>query len=265
MATPAFSKVFQPRADLGDIVLLLGQTDFASRDGHSCFEVVGIEGLTLLGQHGAIVVWSQAAAAPAGYVLDQNASSGSIASLGQSSTQPLNSLKNAPDELTQVRFLFKFLGTLPAPPVVDDLDVQLAQPGSTRRWSVANANGVLNMMAQAQLPGDTIVLPAQGANLGLPSAYPQIDPFETGMAQRSELNIWRDQSPAVTVINNGSATLGGSTDAVALMVGGFKYKLRPITEFPEVTRQILGLSVQAPQFLSEQDLRGLTIFQLSAR
>lgn len=254
-----FSKEFNPRAQLGDIVLLLGQTGFREDSGSSAYEVVGLEPLPALGPHGAIVVWTQVApaAAPAGYTADTGAATGTIGIGGAATSQALASLKNAQDEVTQLRFLVKGLGTLVS--ALDDIDVRLFQPGAVKRYSLAAVDGVLNSMFQSDLPTDTTQLPAQGSNMAKPAAFLAAFPFE--VAHRTELFIHKDQSPAVSITNNGAAAMNNATGAIALVAAGYKYKVRPIAPASPTSpvrmqdKELLGLAVKVPSFITDDQLR----------
>jgi hypothetical protein len=258
MPRELFSRIFKPAAQLGDVVLLLGSSDFfPGASGCHAFEVVAVEAIPVLGPHGQITVWTQGGAAIATFpfLLDAGAASGSIGLGGGAvTTQALNSFKNQVDEVTQLRFLVKAFGTLPGSWAIEDLDVQMSQPGSTRRWSVANATGVLNAMLQAQIPADAGVAPAQGANASLPAAYIAQDPFD--LASRGEIFVYRDAAPTVTLVNNGSVAMN-SAMGVNLMAAGFKYRVRAFDAGPTPFREveILGLTVRVPAWLGLDELR----------
>lgn len=252
-----FTPDLVPRAQLGDPVLLLGTSSFMQSDqsgGGHLFEVVSIEGLPLLGQHGAIVVWTQAGAIPAGYgfALDTSAASGTIGAANALTVPTVQSLKNLSDEVTQIRFLGKVFGTLPASWAVQDLDIKISQPGSTKRWSLANVDGAINLINQLPLASDSALLPSQGNNTTAPADFPQREPFEP--AFRTELFIYKDAAPAITLLNNSGAAMNTSM-GVALMIAGFRYKLRAITEYQLGARALLGMQVMVPDWVSDDDLR----------
>lgn len=251
-----FAYRFKPIAQLGDAVLLADAANFvAGPGGGHLFEVTAIEAIPLLGPHGAVTVWTQSGAAVATFpfLQDSGAASGNIGAGGGSvTTQVINSLKNQVDEVSQLRFLFKAFGTLPASWAVEDMDLQMSQPGSTRRWSLMNATGVLNQIAQAQLPADAGVLPAQGVNATLPAAYMGALPFE--VAHMSEVFVYRDNGPVVTVVNNGSVSMN-SAMGVALMISGFKFKLRAFQNQTLRKVEMLGSDLQVPAWITNEELR----------
>lgn len=214
-----------PVLGVGDLCMLLGQSGPFKGTGSdtSVYQVTGIELSPLLGQHGAIIIWSQANAAPAGYKLDATPATGTINAGAQTTATP-TSLVLDNKQLLQVRLIAKFLGTKPAGFVEDDYDVLVNLPGANPRWGVKNAVGVLNNMAQFALPGDTADLPAQGANLGFPSSLAAYDPFDAAWA--SELFIYEQQTPQFVIQNNGSVALNSGN--IALMVRAIRYDLFPV-------------------------------------
>lgn len=256
---------FAPVAELGDVVLLLGTTGFRTSGGTAAFEVIGREALPILGAHGAITIWTNAGGAVATYpyTQDAGAAGGVIAAGAAITTQPLQSFKNNEDEVTQLRFLVKVFGTLGST-LADDFDVRLFQPGSSKRYALANVDGVLNMMVQGQLAADSIALPASGANITLPATYQSEDPFDK--AYRSELFVYRDESVVASITNTNAANATATSMGIALMAAGFKYTLRATSDYTQRTLDYLGMQVSVPSFITEDSLRrDVPILQVAAR
>lgn len=271
MSTPAYSRYFMPRVQLGELCLLWDGSNFIEDGaGHGVWEVVKQTGLTLVGQHGAIIVWTQAGSAPAGYVLDQNAISGTIAA-GTSSApgqakmnQSIYSIRGSSGnwDLAQLRVLPYFFGALPASWAVQDADILFTFGQGINAWSLPNAYGSLNMMAEAELPSQTQVLPAQGANLALTANQVLLSAFETGIAQRSEMYLLKDLAPLITINNNGGVTMNNAAMGLALVFAGYRMRLRPLTDYTVAAKTLLGQSVHVPTFLTETDARRLPIIQI---
>ena len=256
MAAPRLlRKSFEPVLGIGDVCMLLGSSGFKSEgagqggDYAPFYEVTMVEAVPLLGTHGAIVIWSQSAPPPAPYVLDPQGATGAIAAGAVTSVTPRALVLNR-KQLLQVRTVVKPIGTVIG--ALDDYDFTIAEPASVARWSLPNASGVLNAMQQAQQPSDIIGLPAQGANMTLPAAFPQADPFEE--AWRTELWTYEDQGPAFSIKNNGSAATSG-TFAFALQISGFLYNLTPVpNNAGGQTATKLGYSVPVPPGINIADV-----------
>jgi hypothetical protein len=272
MSTRAYSKEFVPRVDLGGLCLLWNGQSFIEDGNFGVFEVVALQGGPLWGQHGAIVVWTQAAAAPAGYALDSSALSGSIAAAGSSPTllgpsQAINSLKGPSKswEVIQARFLAKSFGTITASTTVSDIDVVLSNPTSSPFFSLKNVLGVINASGQVQLPGDVTVLPLSDANIALPSVAAGLDAFENGAAVRSEQYILGDGAPSVSLYNtNATTAITGTTQGLALVVAGYRFRLHALKNYSSKPETILNATVNVPTFMSTPDLRNLPILQIGS-
>lgn len=256
-----FGEELNPVVAIGDPVFLLGnQGPAATADGYSgLFEVTHIEAIPALGPRGIIVVWSDTAV-PTGYTADQNATVAHIAAGGNAQCNPVNMLKLVRDQFAQIRIRPKFFATVTG--AVDDYDVVVGGPPQALRWAFLNQNGVINAVGQAQDPGDSIVMPAQGANITLPAVYPNESPWR--FANRSELFLLEDASIRVQINNNGSAITSGG--AVGIQVAGFVYNISPLP-LPDGPRGIdgkptklakklhlAGYDVMVPNYLNQSDV-----------
>jgi len=242
---PIITREFLPRLDIGDLVMLFDGSGVTpgNEGGTPLFEVRAWEQIPLLGQHGAILLWTQANAAPAGYALLGGEASGSIAA-GASKTATPNALNMSNRDLFQFRVLFKHLGALPGGFVVDDVDIQFRLPGAVQRWTLLNAQGVMNAMAQYPLPGDVAELPDQAANIALPTLYPLEDAFDA--AHKTEAWCFENNPPAFTIFNNGAVSMNSAGHCVAALISGFRYNLQPYdpNDAPLVPRSVAGFPVK---------------------
>lgn len=272
MSTPAFNKEFAPRLVEGDLCMLWNGQDFVQASGGSgasgapgagVFECVALTGAVLWGQHGCMIVWSQAGAAPAGYALDANAIKGTVPvggaapqSVGPSPS--LNYLKGGANswEIIQARFLAKVFGSLPGSWAVSDMDVVLSNPTSDPLGRLKNTLAVINAIGAFPMPSDVELLPASGADGAQPTAYPALDFFETGTAVRSEQYILADASPSVTIYNNNpNVAMDTASLAVGLISAGYRMRLNPVA----CSRQaaLMGSTVWVPGSLSDAEARKL--------
>jgi hypothetical protein len=272
MSTRAYSKEFVPRVDIGGLCLLWNGQSFIEDANFGVFEVVALQAGPLWGQHGAIVVWTQAGTAPAGYALDSNALSGTINAAGTSPTllgpsQAINSLKGPSKswEVIQARFLVKSFGTITASTTVSDIDVVLSNPSSNPFYALKNVLGVINPSGQVQLPGDVTVLPLSDANIALPSVAAGLDAFENGAAVRSEQYILADGAPSVSLYNtNATTAISGTTQGLALVVAGYRFRLNALKNYGAKATKILNATINVPTFMSDTDLRALPILQIGS-
>jgi hypothetical protein len=225
----------EPVAGYNEIVMLADQAGPIQKYKSPFFQVGGIEPIQGLGPHGAIVIYSQAAAAPAGYEFPTGAASGTIVAAG--STQAINMARfqQGPKQLLQARFSIEFLALTGA--VVHDIDVQLYQPSAVGRFGTLNQSpGFLNAADQFQAPADQIVDPAQGALRALPAAFPALHPAD--VANLREFFVWEINGPTWKIINNGAASLTAGT--VLIRLWGFRYDLIPLTpDYPQPWAQTL--------------------------
>lgn len=268
-----FRKEFSPVMEPGDMCILLQQSGlFVDPSGPSArvpgqavpwWRCTAVEALPALGIHGVVVIWSHSAAPPAPYILDPQGASGSIASSGVVAAIVPKALVVLPRELLQLRFRVKFIGAFAAGLAADDFDFRASQPGATRRWSVQNSLGSLNVMDQVQNAADSIVAPAQGANIALPAVFPSEDAWEA--AWRSQLFTYQDLSPAFDIVNNGSvATAAGM--AIGLQVSGYRYALAPMTRgagWRDIPFEGVAPAIAAPPQIA--DVSEALVIQIAGR
>ncbi len=185
------------------------------------FHIDYMEQVSGLTQHGAVVIWTHSAAAPAGYALDANAASGVI-NAGASINVTPNVFNLAHAELLQFRM--KLRPIIWAGAAVDDIDLLVSLPGAVSRWTTLNARGRVNMARQSALPGDTGKGPIQGANIAAAQLQPVIAPWDS--EPNTEMFSFEQTGPTYTILNNGS-TNSAANDAIAIEVWGYDYKLSP--------------------------------------
>ena len=210
---------------MGQPVMLLAAGGPANTDGNDSpfFFIDYAEPVFGLNQHGVTMLWTHSGAAPAGYELPSGAASGAIAAGGQVTSAP-GVFSLAQFELLQFRFALRPLTFLGVGAVnrADDIDLEVALPTSMPRWTLLNARGRLNMMAQVGMPGDSVAGPAQGANIGAQQLQPVTAPWDS--AHWTELFCYEQTSPTFTLINNGAAATAAG-DAVGIYVWGYRYLL----------------------------------------
>jgi len=237
-------KRFEQTLQIGDVVALLNTSGFLTDAGAetSLYEVTMAEHIPLVGQHGLVLCFVDGASTPAGYKADANAVTNQHIASGSSINVAPAALQLQRGQLFQFRSRFKVLATLGV--AVQDIDVTAFLPSSVQRWRVGSTNnGVLNSINQVPDPADATVLPAQGSNEALPSAYASESAWDA--AWKSELWTYYDQNPSFTFQNNGSgATSGG---AFGLEISGNLYNVRPLSagNAPRQT-EMLGYTVTAP-------------------
>jgi hypothetical protein len=260
---------FSPQLQIGDAFVMVGAAGLkqAKGGGSGLYIVTAIESTGMsLNPHGVLVVWADSGAAPAGYVADENmqATANHIAA-GSNYRYSLNRLIFRAGQLAILRFRVKPLGALTG--VIDDYDVLLYSTGATQRWGFNKVSGVLNAMFQGQDPGDSIVAPAQGANIALPATFPNAPPSHWSV--RTQMHLLEDASLQVQVNNNGAgATVGG---AIGLSISGWVYNFEPVENFGGLgdpgswpPRRLLPSidAIPVPDFLTPADI---TIVQVEQR
>lgn len=210
---------------MGSLVMLLGSSGPVNADNNASpfFLIDYAEQAYGLNQHGVTILWTHSGAAPAGYELPSGAASGVIAAGGQVTSTP-GVFSLAQGQLFQFRFALRPLTFAGAGGVnrADDIDLEVSLPASINRWTLLNARGRLNMMAQVGMPGDAAAGPAQGANIAAQQLQPLAAPWDS--AHWTEMFCFEQTGPTFTLINNGSAATAAG-DAVGIYIWGYYYKL----------------------------------------
>ncbi len=207
-------------AQPGDQVMLLGPAGPLGPDPF--YEVQFVEPVSGLGNRGLTVIWNQGGTTmPAGYgSFPSGAASGTVNAGGQSNPSTPATLVMGVGQLLQFRWLIEPLAL--TGPVLQDIDILVNLPPAVARNGTLAVQGRWNMTSQNPSPSDTVVMPAQGSNKGLPAVYPALN--QPDWNNLAELYIWENTYvPAFTVVNNGSANLSAGTIGIA--VEGFRLDL----------------------------------------
>jgi hypothetical protein len=251
------ARAFEPAFGINEIVCVLDQAGPLKRNPSPFFQVAGVEPVKLSpagaggGSHGVVLLYTQAAAVPAGYALaaggytNQNLAAGGTLKLVNSTT-----FQQGPKQLLQLRFNLMFLAIAGAKE--SDIDLQVYSPGSLPRFGTWNASpGLLNSIDQPQSPGDVTDYPAQGANATIPAAFSAVHPRDD--ANMREIWIWEINGPTWVIINNGGAAITGGS--VGLDCWAYRYDLialNPATWGPSKQILLYGNPYTVPA-----DFRGL--------
>lgn len=225
MAKPLYqSGNFDPIGQIGEKILLLDES--GPYGDNPWREIRWMEPVKGLGPHGVTLLWSQAAAVPAGYAAPGSGlQTGNIAAAGQTNPSQPSSLNMGRNQLLQFRWRPAMLAL--TGPVVHDIDILVNLPVAVARNGTNQVQGRWNMIDMVSSPADAVVEPAQGANKALPAAFG--GPVEI-WNNLSELFAFENTYvPAFTVVNNGSAA--ASAGAIGIRVYGFRFDLVPVTTF----------------------------------
>lgn len=252
-------RIFEPIAQIGDIVALRGGDGFITEDADTPFYVVtNVEASPLLGVKGTVVMWCATNAPAAPY----NADKASLVGVNLGVPIPAGgTLSYQPDMFTlqtrqvmQLRTLVRNVGDSNAAHlvgVIDDYDVRFAVPSATSRFGTARLIGVLNAQSQSAFPSDVAAAPAQGTNL-LGTVNNQSDPFD--LAARTELFLYGTNlgNGQISITNNGAAA--ATTGAIGLQMANFLLNLFPIAADGVVPRHFLGYNVPVPAAVNLDDV-----------
>jgi hypothetical protein len=219
----------EPITDIGGRIMLLDTSGpLIGESPTGWYEVTFCEPIFGLGSHGAVVLWSQAAAPPAGYVATTGQATGSI-NAGNTTTSSPNVFQMGRHQLLQFRWAHRFVGALPGSFGVDDLDVTVALPAATPRNMTLNQQSTWNNRFQPLLPADSTVAPAQGASQANQASPVSLSPFD--WLQMTELFVYEQSYlPTWTIKNNSGANLTNSANAIVLDIMGFRLDLAPILQ-----------------------------------
>jgi len=224
------ARAFEPVAAIGDVVMLLDQTGPIQKYTSPFFVVRGIEPVWGPNPHGVVLLWSQAAAAPAGY----GTAPGNTALIPEAQTGNINNgsfvqvsnpkvLQGFYQQLVQLRWALRPLALTGIKE--HDLELRVYMPGKLGKFGLFNAApGYFNMADQFQDPADAIDSPAQNANQTLPAAFPAVHARD--QANLTEMFIWEVNGPTFEIWNNGTAAL--TAGAIGLRVWGYRYDLAPL-------------------------------------
>lgn len=239
------ARALEPLTALGGVLYLLDQTGPLGY-----FAVLGIEPIEGLQPHDQFMIWSQGAAAPAGYgtgpgntSLPAGTPTGSIAAGSFAEFSQPAALQQLRNQLLHCRFTIK--ATALTGINVHDLELQVFLPTASGRFGINGLGGAgyLNMSAQAQDPADSTVLPAQGAAQALPAAFPAVSPLD--QINSRELFILGLNGPKFRLWNNGAASVTAGT--VGLRIRGNRYDLAALSQdLTWVKRWVYGRLRMAP-------------------
>ena len=255
-----FRRVFEPIAQIGDIVALRNQDGFVSDKSETPFYVVTSVGSSgsAFQTKGVIGFWSATAALGAPYKPDTQCqagvnlgfsipSGGGVATLGSAAAFQL-----VTRQLMQTRYLVRALPDSNGAYVttIEDFDIIVNSPASSRNWGTQTIPGVLNARFQDSLPGDNLPAPVQGISQTRYLGSPQ-NPFDG--AYRTEMFLYSTLGGSVQVINNGAST--ANAGAIGLEVAGFPMNLYPLpTDDGVINDWFLGYVITKPKGLSLNDV-----------
>lgn len=246
------ARALEPIAALGDVLFMVDQSGplGATKYPTPYFALAGIEPVFGVAPHNILLLYTQGAAAPAGYglgvnntttipeaAINQNLNAGASVTI----TNP-KILQGLPRQLAHLRIALKTLAL--TGPKEHDIELQMFMPGKLGKFGLASAiPGFLNMVDQAQDPGDVIDSPAQGANQTLPAAFPAV-------ANRDQQNLlefflWEINGPTFQIWNNGASNVTGGS--IGIRIWGFRYDLVPLAyDQTWVRRWVYGALRPAP-------------------
>lgn len=264
-----FRRVFEPIAQIGDIVALRNTDGFVTDKAETPFYVVTSVGSSghALQTKGVIGFWCATAAFGAPYKGDTALQAGvntnvAIPAGGQATLGGAASLQLVTRQLMQTRFLVRALpdsgGNFVATP--EDFDVIINSPPASRNWGTQAVPGVLNARFQDSDPGDNIPAPIQGQSQ-LRFLGNQIHPFDS--AYRTEMFLYSTLGGSVSVVNNGAGS--ASAGAIGLEIAGFPMNLFPLpVDKGTVEDWMLGYIVTRPTTLNLDDVIPIPIASQSA-
>jgi hypothetical protein len=232
------AQALEPIAGIGDVLYLLDQSgpiQSTQKYPTPYFAIAGIEPVEGVAPHNLLVLYTSGAAAPAGYgtgpgniqLIPEAVSNQQIAAGAQIQIANPKLLQGLARQLAHIRFIPKLVNSPALAGVLaHDLEMQIFLPGKVGRMGLANAiPGYINMATDFQDPGDIIPTPAQGANLSLPAAFPNMPPRDA--ANLHEFFLWEINGPTFQISNNGVGALTGGT--IGVRVEGFRYDLLPLS------------------------------------
>jgi len=252
-----FRRAAEPALRIGQRCLILNGSAFqveGDDEGATVFEVIGEQVVGQLFQSGLLGLSSVAAAFPAGYAFDKNATVNTGIAIGPNPAIQPAALSAQRWQLCQARFKSKYLN-MPGPPSARDLDVWINNPANNRVMSgtAAGMVGVINSIDQFPDPIDLAALPAQGGTLAYPTLYPNEGEWER--AAYTEQWWYYDNQPAFQLVNNGSVAIAsGGTFAWFLKVWLVVYNVAPVRSQTTRTEQIAGVTFDVPASISRAEL-----------
>lgn len=224
------ARALEPIAGLGDVLFMLDQKGPLAKGPSPYYTIAGIEPVFGIGPHGLLVLYSQGAAAPAGYgtqpgnttLIPEAATGNIVAGVSVSIANP-KILQQGPSQLFQCRFSLRPLALTGIKE--HDVELQTFMPGALGKFGILGASpGFLNMVDQFQDPADAIDSPIQNNNQTLPATYPAVHARDQG--NLTEMFVWEINGPTFKLWNNGVATL--TAGVIALRIWGFRYDLVPL-------------------------------------
>jgi hypothetical protein len=244
MSKPLYSPgPIEPAVDLYDPVVIVGATGPIGGDKGFVRQVMGVEPIPSVGQHGVLILYSSASTAPAGYELYGGEAFGALNNGGQVQAAP-TALQLAEGQLLHFRMNWRVIGTLPTGLAVGDFDFQVSQPASSKRWSLPGVVGSWNQAIQVPLPADPALSPSQGSDTAVATTYPDTDAF----SPLTEIIATYQNSPTFVIVNHGDTAIA-STDSVAIGIAiqGFRYTLMSMKEVPGwIPRNLGGTTYNLP-------------------
>jgi hypothetical protein len=230
----AFRKVFDPFAQMGDVVMLVtrsGALGGAADDGSQSvfWEVRYVEGISGLSPHGVLGLWAQSALPPP-YQLDSAGQTGVIDANGGYKDVSPNALifPQGNFDLLQVRILPRLIPATGGgfDNAVQDYEFQLFQPAGIAIGTLQNGLvGVVNNMQLAGPLGDSATAPDQGANIAA-TVGPAIDPVDA--AYRTQRFIWQQTGMKIRIVNNGAANTAQAF-GIGAELPSWRFVLAPIS------------------------------------
>lgn len=243
------ARALEPLGALGDVLYIIDNSGPVTASDGPFFAIVGSEPVEGLGPHGLFPIWSQGAAAIAGYGtapgntnLPAGTPTGSIVNGTFAEFNNPTALQQAKKQLLHCRFNLKFSALTGV--VTHDMELQVFMPAAAGKFGInAISPGFINAANQFGDAADQIVTPAQGAQQAVPTFAPAVHPRDD--AGSREMFIFELNGPKFRLWNNGSASL--TAGMAFLRIWGFRYDLFPLYDDGSwVNRWVHGRIRRAP-------------------
>ena len=236
------SDVFEPIAQIGDVVAIRQTQGFVTDDTPSPFYIVTEVASTPRagGPKGIMGVWCATAGFQAPYTPDTAAQANINLGLafpgagGSIQLQP-NGFLLVKRQFAQMRFLIKALPDSNGAYIkaIDDFDFQITSPPATPRWGTQRLTGVANAMDQGIELADYGQEVTSGNNIAAISGGASHDPMV--FANATETYLYGNQvGGQINLINNGATQ---TTGGIGFSIGMYLFNLVPFPAGTPTTKQ----------------------------